>query len=363
MGANGSPASELGSCFRSTNLSTTLSTTLSANLSEKLIVSRWFSTAFGSIGLASNLFALCVLVSSSRKMHSRARSSFLIFLCGLVVTDFLGLLVTGTIIISYHFTKFNWMVVDPACYLCNFLGLSMVFFGQCPLLLGATMAGERFFGINRPFSRSTSMSKRRAWFMVGLVWAFSFSLGLLPILGLGDYTLQYPNSWCFITLLHDPKNVTFCLIFALLGILAVGLSFLFNTVSVVTLCRVYHDRESVQRRRDSEVEMMVQLVGIMIIATVCWLPLLIFIIQTVLQAPAPGLLPRQIPRQTEEMLLIYLRMVTWNQILDPWVYILFRRAVLKRIYPSLKARPSIVSLYPMLNPSLRRKLTQESVLQ
>nr|XP_032649236.1 thromboxane A2 receptor [Chelonoidis abingdonii] len=275
MEVNGSLASELGLCFRSTNLSTTFSTNLSANLSEKLIVSRWFSTAFGSIGLASNLFALCVLVSSSRKMHSRARSSFLIFLCGLVVTDFLGLLVTGTIIISYHFTKFDWMVVDPACYLCNFLGLSMVFFGQCPLLLGATMAGERFFGINRPFSRSTSMSKRRAWFMVGLVWAFSFSLGLLPILGLGDYTLQYPSSWCFITLLHDSKNVTFCLIFALLGILAVGLSFLFNTVSVVTLCRVYHDRESVQRRRDSEVEMMVQLVGIMIIATVCWLPLLV----------------------------------------------------------------------------------------
>ncbi|KAM7134820.1 LOW QUALITY PROTEIN: thromboxane A2 receptor [Macrochelys suwanniensis] len=346
---------KLGSCFPQRHLS--------ANLSEngmKLIVSRWFSTTFGSIGLASNLFALCVLVSSSRKMHSRARSSFLIFLCGLVVTDFLGLLVTGSIIISYHFTKFDWTAVEPACYLCNFLGLSMVFFGQCPLLLGATMAGERFFGINRPFSRSTSMSKRRAWFR-GMVWAFSFS-GLLPILGLGNYSLQY-HSWCFITLLHDAKNVTFCLIFALLGILAVGLSFLFNTVSVVTLCRVYHDRESVQRRRDSEVEMMVQLVGIMIIATVCWLPLLIFIIQTVLQAPTPGLLPHQIPRQTEEMLLIYLRMVTWNQILDPWVYILFRRAVLKRIYPSLKTRPSIVSLNPMLNPSLRRKLTQESVLQ
>uniref|UniRef100_K7F108 Thromboxane A2 receptor n=1 Tax=Pelodiscus sinensis TaxID=13735 RepID=K7F108_PELSI len=266
MKPNGSLPSELGSCFRSPNLTEN---------STKSIVSPWFSTAFGTIGLASNLFALCVLVSSSRKMHSRARSSFLIFLCGLVVTDFLGLLVTGSIIISYHFTKFNWMEVDPSCHLCNFLGLSMVFFGLCPLLLGATMAGERFFGINRPFSRSTSMSKNRAWLMVGLVWAFSFSLGLLPFLGLGDYTLQYPNSWCFLTLLHDSRNVTFCMIFALLGILAVGLSFLFNTVSVVTLCRVYHDREAVQRRRDSEVEMMVQLVGIMVIASVCWLPLLV----------------------------------------------------------------------------------------
>ncbi|XP_063259164.1 thromboxane A2 receptor isoform X2 [Prinia subflava] len=127
--------------------------------------------------------------------------------------------------------------------------------------------------------------------------------------------------------------------------------------NVVTLCRVYHDRESVQRRRDSEVEMMVQLVGIMIIATICWMPLLIFIVQAVLQHP-PGQ-ARVLPTDTQEMLLIYIRMVTWNQILDPWVYILFRRAVLQRVYPRLHPRPSIVSL----TPSLPRKLTAGSVLQ
>ncbi|XP_010114628.1 PREDICTED: thromboxane A2 receptor, partial [Chlamydotis macqueenii] len=169
-----------------------------------------FSTAFGLIGLCSNLFALCVLLSSSRKLSSRSRSSFLVFLCGLVVTDFTGLLVTASVIIPYHFIKFTWAEVDPSCHLCNFLGFSMVFFGQCPLCL----------------------------------------LGLLPVLGLGRYTLQYPGSWCFLTLLPDTGDIVFCLLFALLGIFAVLLSFVLNTVSVVTLCRVYHDRESVQRRRD-----------------------------------------------------------------------------------------------------------------
>lgn len=66
-----------------------------------------------------------------------------------------------------------------------------------------------------------------------------------------------------------------------------------------------------------------------------------------------------LPTHTQEMLLIYIRMVTWNQILDPWVYILFRRAVLQRVYPRLHPRPSIVSL----TPSLPRKLTAASVLQ
>ncbi|NXL81554.1 TA2R protein, partial [Leptocoma aspasia] len=346
---NSSMARQADSCFGVFNASDGRAS------AQNSIASPWFSTAFGLIGLCSNLFALCVLVSSSRKLSSQARSSFLIFLCGLVVTDFMGLLVTASVIIPYHFTKFSWAKVDPGCHLCNFLGFSMVFFGQCPLLLGATMAGERFLGINRPFSRSTSLSKRRAWAIVGLVWGFSCLLGLLPVFGLGRYTLQFPGSWCFLTLLPDTGDVVFCLLFALLGILSVLLSFVLNTISVVTLCRVYHDRESVQRRRDSEVEMMVQLVGIMIIATICWMPLLIFIVQMVLQH-LPGQ-AQVLPTDTQEMLLIYIRMVTWNQILDPWVYILFRRAVLQRVYPRLHPRPSIVSL----TPSLPRKLTAGSV--
>ncbi|XP_062815405.1 thromboxane A2 receptor [Anolis carolinensis] len=345
---------DTGSCFRWPN---------ATEEPPAAISSPWFSAAFGAAGLGSNLLALGVLASSSRKRHSRSRSSFLVFLCGLVVTDFLGLLVTVSIVVPYHFVRFDWCRLDPGCRLCRFMGLAMVFFGQCPLLLGAAMAGERFAGITRPFSRSAGLSKRRAWTLVGAVWAAGFLLGLLPLLGLGHYTLQYPGSWCFLTLVHDAGDVAFNLLFALLGLVCVGLSFLLNTVSVVTLCRVYHDAEAAQRRRDSEVEMMVQLVGIMVIASACWLPLLILIVQTSLRSPPPGLSPPQIPRGTEELLLIYLRVATWNQILDPWVYILFRRAVLRRIYPSFRPRPSIVSLYPAINPSLRRKFTQESVLQ
>ncbi|KAM8939016.1 thromboxane A2 receptor [Pelodytes ibericus] len=348
-------APSMGTCFRYINFTIPVE-------SKKPITSLWFSTIFSFIGLASNFFAFCVLVNASRKTRSRSRSSFLIFLCGLVVTDFMGLLVTGIIVVSYHITQFNWQVFDKDCHLCNFLGLSLVFYGQCPLLLGATMAAERFFGINKPFSRSANVSKKRACAIVVMVWCFAFFLALLPIMGLGKYTLQYPKSWCFLTLLQDTKNKAFGLIFSLTGILSVCLSFLLNTISVVTLCRVYHDRESVQRRRDSEVEMMVQLVGIMVIASVCWLPLLIFITQTVLQHPSEGLMDGEIPRDTEKFLLIYLRVATWNQILDPWVYILFRRAVLKRVYPSFKSRPSIASLYPTLTASLRQKYTQESVI-
>ena len=68
-------------------------------------------------------------------------------------------------------------------------------------------------------------------------------------------------------------------------------------------------------------------------------------------------------------LLLWLRLATCNQILDPWVYILFRRAVLKRIYPclNLSRSPSLhssISLYqttsvPSHAPQLRVPWTKK----
>ncbi|XP_006869106.1 PREDICTED: thromboxane A2 receptor [Chrysochloris asiatica] len=331
--------SSLGPCFRPMNIT----------LEERrLIASPWFAASFCLVGLTSNLLALTVL-AGARQGSSHTRSSFLTFLCGLVLTDFLGLLVTGAIVVSQHAALFNWHVVDPNCRLCDFMGVIMVFFGLCPLLLGATMASERYLGITRPFSRPALASQRRAWATVGLVWATALALGMLPMLGMGRYTVQFPGSWCFLTLGGEPGDVAFGLLFALLGSLSVGLSFLLNTISVATLCHVYHGREAAQQRpRDCEVEMMVQLMGIMVVGSVCWMPLLVFIAQTVLRTP-PTISPTgQLPRATEKQLLIYLRVATWNQILDPWVYILFRRAVLRRLQPRLSARPRSLSLQPQL---------------
>ncbi|XP_044608577.2 thromboxane A2 receptor [Equus asinus] len=331
--------SALGPCFRPMNI------TLA---DRRLIASPWFAASFCLVGLASNVLALRVL-AGARHGSSATRSSFLTFLCGLVLTDFLGLLVTGAIVVSQHFALFDWQAVDPGCHLCRFMGVVMVFFGLSPLLLGATMASERYLGITRPFSRPMAASPRRAWATVALVWAVALALGLLPLLGLGRYTVQYPGSWCFLTLGAERGDMAFGLLFSLLGGLSVVLSFLLNTVTVATLCHVYHNQEAAQQRpRDSEVEMMAQLMGIMVVASICWMPLLVFIAQTVLRSP-PAMGPSgQLPRATEKQLLIYLRVATWNQILDPWMYILFRRAVMRRLHPRLSTRPRSLSLQPQL---------------
>lgn len=239
------------------------------------IASAYFPIVFCLLGLSSNLFAFVVLVKSFRQTHSRSRSSFLLFLCGLVVTDFMGLLVTGAIVVSFHITGFNWMHLDPHCHFCNFMGMSMVFYGLCPLLLGATMAVERFVGITRPFARSTNMSNKRVCTMIVSIWVTAGCISLLPLLGLGSYHLQVPGSWCFLNISSLPLDMAFCLVFSVVGLTSLAVSFILNTVSVVTLLRVCCGQESAQRRRDNEVEMMVQLILIMVVASICWYPLLV----------------------------------------------------------------------------------------
>lgn len=235
----------------------------------------YFPIVFCLLGLSSNLFAFVVLVKSFQRAHSHSRSSFLLFLCGLVVTDFMGLLVTGVIVVSFRLTDFNWMHLDPHCHLCNFMGMSMVFYGLCPLLLGAAMAVERFVGITQPFVRSTNMSKSRVYTTVVSVWVTAGCISLLPLLGLGSYHIQSPGSWCFLNISSEPVDMAFCLVFSVVGLTSLAVSFILNTVSVVTLLRVCCGQDSTQRRRDYEVEMMVQLILIMVIASICWYPLLV----------------------------------------------------------------------------------------
>ncbi|KAM8873937.1 thromboxane A2 receptor isoform 1-T2 [Spinachia spinachia] len=311
---------------------------------QPTIASAYFSSIFTTLGVSSNLIAFVVLVKSFRRTHSRSRS-FLIFLGSLVVTDAMGLLVTGSIVISFHVTHFNWRQLDPKCHFCNFMGISMVFYGLCPLMLGAAMAMERFMGINRPFARTTNMPKRRTISMVLMVWLIAGCIAFLPLAGIGSYHMQMPGSWCFFNISSEGNNMAFSLLFSLVGLMSIAVSFLLNTVSVVTLIKVCCGQDRTQRSRDHEVEMMVQLILIMVIASICWCPLLVFIAQTALSGG-----PLRI-----KLLLLWLRFASFNQILDPWVYILFRRAVLKKINPRLNlSRSSIVTMYPSISKTLTR---------
>ncbi|XP_068615328.1 prostaglandin F2-alpha receptor-like [Brachionichthys hirsutus] len=278
-----------------------------------------------TVGIFSNSLALFILVKSYRRIKIKSKACFLLFASSLVVTDLLGHLVNGSLVLFVYSSHRKWERFDPHRIVCSIFGVCMVFFGLSPLLLGSVMAVERCIGVTRPIFHSTALASHHVKRLLGLMWLLAALVAVLPVLLWRPYEVQSSRSWCFFHM-EEPKDwldVLLPLLFSLLGLLALALSIVCNTLTSCALLQARLCRRRHCRGTPHHVEMICQLLVIMLVACVCWGPLLIHIIlmsTSTKDKPAPV------------SLLMVVRMATWNQILDPWVYILLRKAVLRKVF-------------------------------
>ncbi|XP_022615261.1 prostaglandin F2-alpha receptor [Seriola dumerili] len=278
-----------------------------------------------TVGIFSNSLALFILVKSYNRIRIKSRASFVLYASSLVVTDLLGHLIIGSLVIFVYSSHKNWETFDPHRIVCSFFGACMVFFGLSPLFLGCAMAVERCIGITRPIFHSTVLAPRHMKRLLGLIWLLAALVAVLPVLLLRSYKVQKSRSFCFFHM-EEPKDwldVFLPLLFSMLGLLALLLSIVCNTLTSCALLQAKLCRKNHCRSTSYHIEMICQLLAIMLVSCVCWGPLLIHVI--ILSTSAKD-------EPAVVTLLMVVRMATWNQILDPWVYILLRRAILRKIF-------------------------------
>ncbi|XP_026883955.1 prostaglandin E receptor 1a (subtype EP1) [Electrophorus electricus] len=288
-----------------------------------------------TLGILSNTVALLILVTSYAHLRRRSKATFLLFASSLVLTDFLGHVIPGAIVLKLYLSggvpATHYARADA---LCQFLGGSMVFFGLCPLFLGCAMAAERCLGVTNPLLHTSLVSTTRTKLSLSLIWLAALCVALLPCFQLGSYSYQYPGTWCFIHVLEGTgaADVAFVLLFSGLGFLSLVVALLCNTISGLTLLLGRMRKQSCRRQsaRSHDIEMVVQLVGIMVTSCICWSPLLIFGLMSVIHS-YKGSIGGSLDKY-RTLMVTGVRLASWNQILDPWVYILLRRAVLRKIY-------------------------------
>ncbi len=155
-------------------------------------------------------------------------------------------------------------------------------FGLCPLFLASAMAIERALAITAPLWYSNYMKTSVTKQVLVIIWGLVLLFALLPIAGVGKYTLQWPGTWCFIS--TGDKDITgntfFATTFAALGIFSLLVTLSCNVVTIralVTRCRTKAISKSKQWERLTT-ETVVQLMGIMCVLLTCWSPLLVCII-------------------------------------------------------------------------------------
>uniref|UniRef100_A0A3P8TJM2 Prostaglandin E receptor 1b (subtype EP1) n=2 Tax=Amphiprion percula TaxID=161767 RepID=A0A3P8TJM2_AMPPE len=305
-----------------------------------------------TLGILFNVVALIILAKAYNRFRRRSKATFLLFASSLVATDLAGHVIPGALVLSRYSasststgdpsSSFRGYIADPDAS-CLFLGGCMVFFGLCPLFLGCAMAAERCMGVTRPLLHARLVTTARTKMALTLIWLLALCVAVLPFFNLGAYTYQYPGTWCFIRVMEGTKatDLAFVMLFSGLALSSLGLAFVCNTISGITLVRARLKKWSCSQRcsaRSHDTEMVVQLVGIMVTSCICWSPLLIFGLTSATRSYTNSL---HSDRDTYRGLMVTgVRMATCNQILDPWVYILLRRAILRKIYRITKKQAS-----------------------
>ncbi|XP_011238340.1 prostaglandin E2 receptor EP3 subtype isoform X1 [Mus musculus] len=239
-------------------------------------------------GFVGNALAMLLVSRSYRRRESKRKKSFLLCIGWLALTDLVGQLLTSPVVILVYLSQRRWEQLDPSGRLCTFFGLTMTVFGLSSLLVASAMAVERALAIRAPHWYASHMKTRATRAVLLGVWLSVLAFALLPVLGVGRYSVQWPGTWCFISTgpagnetdpAREPGSVAFASAFACLGLLALVVTFACNLATIkalVSRCRAKAavSQSSAQWGRITT-ETAIQLMGIMCVLSVCWSPLLI----------------------------------------------------------------------------------------
>lgn len=230
-----------------------------------------------SVGIFSNSLALFILVKSYNRIRVKSKAAFLLFASSLVVTDLLGHLINGSLVLFVYSSHKKWETFDPNRTLCVVFGTCMVFFGLSPLFLGSAMAVERCIGVTRPIFHSTMLASHHMKRLLGVTWLLAALVALLPVLLKWPYVVQSSRSWCFFDMEKPQnwRNMLPPLVFSVLGLLALLVSIICNTLTSCALLQARLRRRQYCRSTSYHLEMICQLMAIMLVSCVCWGPLLV----------------------------------------------------------------------------------------
>lgn len=264
------------------------------DVNETSLVSKKSNTVMNSgimfgTGVLGNILALCVLIRSGPEQK---RTIFYRLVAGLCVTDLLGTTLTSPVVIAVYVNNFKWIGGQA---MCNYFGYVMVLAGYATMLIVCSMSIERVFCIKHPLIYNAKSSTKHATMILIFCWMLAAFMASLPFMGFGQIVLQYPHTWCFFDYYTtDPTDKAFNYLFAILATVIIFVTACCNLTVICTLLKSRR-RQSVlsgTRRKSSsyskrftECQMLVQLIGITIVFSTCYMPLMVSYMSGLLTFP------------------------------------------------------------------------------
>lgn len=268
-------------------------------------------------GVFGNSLALFVLCNSPKEQK---RTVFYRLVATLAFTDLFGTLATSPVVLVVY-SHGRWV---GGQHLCEYFAFMLTFAGLATVFIIGAMALDRFMALKHPYIYHANVKYKQTTYIILAIWLAAIVIALLPILGLGTYVKQFPYTWCFFQIHGEAATEkAFAVIYSILGMSIIITIAILNIMLMTTL---FHMRRkaphSVNARNiiQCELQMVIFLVGVTMVFGVCYAPLMVRIL--LLQTGLIG--------KSDMYDLIVIRFASFNQILDPWVYLLFRRELVVR---------------------------------
>ncbi|KAJ3607051.1 hypothetical protein NHX12_026566 [Muraenolepis orangiensis] len=298
-----------------------------------------------SFGVVGNVVALALLETRRRRHRRKSPSLFRVLVTALVATDLLGTVAVSPVVLAAYDKNATLVALGNQRVVCIYFGFSMTFLTLSTLSILCAMALERFLSLGFPY-----FYERRVNVNVGghVAVAFIYLACALycacPFAGFGEYVQYCPGTWCFLDMNpHQELHRGYAVVYAVFTLAVIACTLVCN-VSVICFLVQMHRRQKTHRpntgggggparhkrffRRSmsEELEHLLPLVFITMAFSFCSFPLLLRVYINSMTKPED--------RHSSD--LHALRMLSFNSIIDPWVFIIFEPSVLKFTWRNLR---------------------------
>uniref|UniRef100_A0A667X840 G-protein coupled receptors family 1 profile domain-containing protein n=1 Tax=Myripristis murdjan TaxID=586833 RepID=A0A667X840_9TELE len=273
-------------------------------------------------GAVGNLIAIVVLSISRQERKS---SAFYTLVCGLAVTDLLGTCLASPITIANYLDQ---QVLEDR-HLCEFHSFLLLFFGVAGLSIICAMSAERYLAICCPYTyQRWGVDRRFAQKFLFGIYISHILFCCLPMMGLASSELQPSLTWCFIDWrTRDAPAAAYSFLYGIVSLLLILGTIVLNLAVCGALLVM---RQRTVQRRVSRASVRERWRALSSAAETQMIAVLLLFCSVSLFKVR--MFANQIMQENDYKAdLAAIRIAAVNPILDPWIYILLRRSLFRRM--------------------------------
>lgn len=291
------------------------------------------SAVMFSAGVAGNIIALVLL---EMRRRGRSASLFRVLVTALLMTDLLGTVFVSPVVLSSYAQNRTLVAMSTGGQVCSYFGFSMTFLSLSTLAILCAMALERNLSIGHPYFYERHLSERCGYVTIALIYLVCVVFCVAPFLGFGAYEQYCPGTWCFLDMgPEDLGHQVYAGFYATFILIMISGTVVCN-VSAIYYLVLMHMRRKAYRvgvsahsgshrkslKMTEEVEHLLLLIFITVAFFVCSFPLVLRVYMNFMGKT----------KEKDATDLNALRMLSFNSIIDPWVFIILSPSVLRVIW-------------------------------